>query len=166
MENISNILFPVDLSDTSTKIVPYVKQMAEKFDSKIHLLLVVRVLEHYSVMYVNTPQIVNFQTEVLDGAKKRLLEFRDEFFFTFSDVKVTAICGDISEEILNYVKVEKINLLILGTHGRKGLEKIFFGSIAERVAKTAPVPVLLINQYKIQQNIDKEQAQEFKNSMR
>ena len=148
MKEFRNILFPVDLSETSEKIIPYVLLMAEKFKSEIHLLFVVRVLDHYSGMYVLGSTIMEFQKGIIEGSEKRLLEFKDEFFKDVSDVKARVAVGDISEEIMNYTEAEKIDLLIMGTHGRKGLEKIFFGSIAERVAKNAPVPVLLINPYK------------------
>jgi nucleotide-binding universal stress UspA family protein len=55
--------------------------------------------------------------------------------------------GDAAEEILKYVRSEGIDLIIMGTHGRKGLEKIVFGSVAERVVQKSPVPVLTINPY-------------------
>lgn len=148
MEEFKNILFPVDLSDTSPKIVKYVRQMAEKFNSRIHLLFVVRLFDHYSNIYVNNPLIGQFQAEALEGAEKRLNEFSSEHFKDFQDITVATTSGDISEEILDYINNHTIDLIIIGTHGRKGLEKVFFGSIAERVAKTAPIPVLLINPYK------------------
>ncbi|MBA3037832.1 MAG: universal stress protein, partial [Desulfobacterium sp.] len=40
------------------------------------------------------------------------------------------------------------DLLIMGTHGRKGLDKLIFGSVAEKVTKTTPIPMMLINPYK------------------
>jgi nucleotide-binding universal stress UspA family protein len=42
-----------------------------------------------------------------------------------------------------------MDLIIMGTHGRKGMDKVIFGSVAERVVKTAPVPVLVVNPYKV-----------------
>ena len=43
---------------------------------------------------------------------------------------------------------KKIDLVIMGTHGRKGMDKIIFGSVAERVVKTSPVPVMVVNPFK------------------
>ena len=51
--------------------------------------------------------------------------------------------------IINYVTSKGIDLVIMGTHGRKGLDKVIFGSVAERVVKTAPVPVMVVNPHKI-----------------
>ena len=149
MKEFKKILFPVDLSESSPKIVPFVTTMAQKFDSEIHLLFVARVFEYFSGIYVPNPSINRFESEIVEGAEKRLDEFTEENFKNLPGTKATVASGDISEEILKYIQSKEIDLLIMGTHGRKGLEKIVFGSIAERVAKTSPVPVLLVNPYKV-----------------
>lgn len=149
MKGFNKILFPVDLSEAAPKIVPYVKLMAEKFESEIHLLFVARVFEYFSGIYVPHPSINQFEDEIVEGAKKKLKEFTEEYFSDLPETKTEVITGDISEEILKYAASNDIGLLIMGTHGRKGLDKVVFGSIAERVSKTSPVPVLLVNPYKI-----------------
>jgi nucleotide-binding universal stress UspA family protein len=149
MKEFKKILFPVDLSESSPKLVPYVTTMAEKFGAKIHLLFVARVFEYFSGIYVPHPSISKFEDEIVEGAKKRLKEFTEEYFSDFPETRAEVVPGDISEEILKYTGSKGIDLLILGTHGRKGLEKVVFGSVAERVAKASPVPVLLVNPYKV-----------------
>ena len=149
MKEFKKILFPVDLSESSPKLVPYVTTMAEKFGAEIHLLFVARVFEYFSGIYVPHPSISKFEDEIVEGAKKRLKEFTEEYFSDFPETRAEVIAGDISEEILKYTGSKGIDLLILGTHGRKGLEKVVFGSVAERVAKASPVPVLLVNPYKV-----------------
>ncbi len=149
MNKFSKILFPVDLSDTMPKIVPFVTTMAKQFESKIHLLFVARVFQYFTGMYVPYPSIDKFESEIVEGAEKRLLEFKDEYFETFPEAKTMVVSGGAAEEILKYIQTEGIDLLIMGTHGRKGLDKIIFGSVAEQVVKSAPVPVLLINPYKV-----------------
>ena len=149
MKEFKKILFPVDLSESSPKLVPYVTTMAEKFGAEIHLLFVARVFEYFSGIYVPHPSINRFEDEIVEGAKKRLKEFTEEYFSDFPETRAEVVPGDISEEILKYTGSKGIDLLILGTHGRKGLEKVVFGSVAERVAKTSPVPVLLVNPYKV-----------------
>ena len=149
MKEFKKILFPVDLSESSPKLVPYVTTMAEKFGAEIHLLFVARVFEYFSGIYVPHPSISKFEDEIVEGAKKRLKEFTEEYFSDFPETRAEVVPGDISEEILKYTGSKGIDLLILGTHGRKGLEKVVFGSVAERVAKASPVPVLLVNPYKV-----------------
>ncbi len=149
MKEFKKILFPVDLSESSPKLVPYVLTMAEKFGSEICLLFVGSVLGHFTSIYVPHPSIDRFEKEVTEGAKKRLQEFKEEHFQAFPDTKAVVLSGDISEKILNYIKSEEVDLVIIGTHGRKGLEKVVFGSVAERVAKGSAAPVLLLNPHKI-----------------
>ncbi len=149
MKEFKKILFPVDLSESSPKIVPYVTTMAEKFGAEVHLLFVSRVFEYFSGIYVPHPSINDFEEQVQKGARRRLKEFKEEYFSDLQDTKAEVISGDISEEILKYIQTNGIDLLILGTHGRKGLEKVVFGSVAERVSKASPVPVFLVNPYKV-----------------
>ena len=67
----------------------------------------------------------------------------------FPDTKFVVLSGDIAEEILNYLKSEEFDLIIMDTHDRKGMEKVLFGSVAEHVAKISVAPVFLLNHYKI-----------------
>lgn len=141
------ILYPIDLSESSAKIAPYVRAMAGKFESKIFILFAARAFEYYSSMYVPHPSISRFEKEVIDGAEKRLYEFVDEHFGDFSNTRAVVVAGDASEEIIKYIEEHNIDLVIMGTHGRKGMDKIIFGSVAERVLKTSPVPVMVVNPY-------------------
>jgi nucleotide-binding universal stress UspA family protein len=149
MKDFKKILYPVDLSDSSIKIVPYVQTVAKKFDAQIHLLFAARVFDHFTSIYVPHPSINKFEKELMDGSQKRLYEFVDENFADFPHTKTAVVAGDASEQILHYVEDHKIDLIIMGTHGRKGMDKIIFGSVAERVVKSSPVPVLVVNPFKI-----------------
>jgi len=72
----------------------------------------------------------------------------DVHFSNFPNTKTRVVAVDASEEILNYIENQHIDLVIMGTHGRKGMDKIIFGSVAERVLKASPVPVMVVNPYK------------------
>jgi len=148
MIEFKRILYPVDLSESSAKMVPYVQSMAKKFESKIYILFAARVFDYFTSMYVPHPSISRFEKEVIEGAEKRLYEFVDEHFSEFANTKTVVVAGDASEEIINYIEDQRIDLVIMGTHGRKGMDKIIFGSVAERVLKTSPVPVMVVNPYK------------------
>jgi len=148
MIEFKRILYPVDLSESSIKIVPYVQAVAAKFESKIHILFAARVFEYFTSIYVPHPSINKFEKEIIEGAEKRLYEFVDEHFSEFPNTKTAVVAGDASEEIIQYIEDHSIDLVIMGTHGRKGMDKIIFGSVAERVLKTSPVPVMVVNPYK------------------
>ena len=148
MIEFKRILYPVDLSESSAKMVPYVQSVAKKFKSKIHILFAARAFDYFTSMYVPHPSISRFAKEIIEGAEKRLYEFVDEHFSEFANTKTIVVAGDASEEIINYIEDQRIDLVIMGTHGRKGMDKIIFGSVAERVLKTSPVPVMVVNPHK------------------
>jgi len=151
MKEFKRILFPVDLSEASIKVVPFVQGMAAKHGALIHLLFVARVFDYFTSMYVPHPSVSQFEKEVIDGAEKRLYEFAGEHFKGFEGVKSKVAAGDPSDEILNYIDANKIDLVIMGTHGRKGLDRTLFGSVAAYVVKHSSVPVLTVNPYRLRQ---------------
>jgi nucleotide-binding universal stress UspA family protein len=149
VKDIKKILFPVDLSESSEKLVPYVATMADKFQTEIHIPYVGRIFQYFTSIYVPHTSINKFEAELLQGAEKRMQEFKDTNFKAFPNTQTVVVLGDASEEIIHYSESEKIDLIIMGTHGRKGLDKVIFGSVAEQVVKTAPVPVMVVNPYKV-----------------
>ena len=149
MKGFKKVLFPVDLSEVSQKIVPFVAIVAKKFKSEIHLLFVARKFGYYSDVYVEAGNIRDFESELVKGAEIKIDEFAKTYLKEYPDCKSKVILGDAVEEILAYIKDERIDLVIMGTHGRKGLDRILFGSVAERVIKMSPVPVMSVNPYRI-----------------
>ena len=150
MKEFRKILYPVDFSESSLKIVPYVQSVAIKFESKIYIIFAARVFDYFTSIHVPHPSISKFEKEVIEGAEKRLYEFLDENFNEFPHTKTAVVAGDASEEILNYIEEQRIDLVIMATHGRKGMDKIIFGSVAERTVKNSPVPVMVVNPYKME----------------
>lgn len=150
MKDINRILFPVDLTESSEKMVPHVTAMVQKFAAQLHLLFVVRIFQYFTSIYVPHPSINLFESELLEGARKRMNEFHDSHFKALPDVVDEVILGDASETILTYIGDKQIDMVIMGTHGRKGLDRVIFGSVAERVIKNSPVPVLVVNPFKVQ----------------
>jgi len=148
MKEFKKILFPVDLSESSDKILPYVQSMAKKLDSKIYILFAARVFDYFTSIYVPHPSINKFEKEIIEGAEKRLYEFVDAHFKEFPGTKTVVVAGDAAEKIVEYIEDQNIDLVIMGTHGRKGMDKVIFGSVAERVVKTSPAPVMVVNPYR------------------
>jgi nucleotide-binding universal stress UspA family protein len=64
----------------------------------------------------------------------------------FADINASGrvVTGYAAEEILDVAEAEKVDMIIMGTHGRKGIDRILFGSVAEKVVKSASMPVLTI----------------------
>ena len=148
MKEIRKILFPCDLTENSSKILPYVLSICDKYNSTIYLLHVVQDLQRWGKDYIPHPSMDKYQKEAEEGAKKAMERFCEKSHFGGS-IQKSITSGDPIDEILKTIDSEDIDLVIMGTHGRKGLEHVIFGSVAENVVKKSPVPVLSINPYKL-----------------
>jgi len=150
MVETKKILFPIDFTDNSTKILPYVLSVSEKYDGMIYLLHVVEDLSKWSSgFYIPQISLTRYQKEALKGAEKTMKRFCKEHLQGSPNFQKRILSGDPVQEILRTIDSEGIDLVIMGTHGRKGLEHVFFGSVAENVVKMSPAPVLTINPYKV-----------------
>ena len=148
MDNIERILFPVDLTESSERLVPNVLTMAEKFNAQVHIVFVVRIFQYFTDIYVAPPSISIFENELVEGARKKMDEFLARHFAQLPQTHGEVILGDPSDAIINYVEEKGIDMIVMGTHGRKGLDRVLFGSVAERVIKTVSVPVLVVNPHR------------------
>ena len=147
MIEMKRILFPIDFTENSSKILPYVLSVSEKYDGMIYLLHVVEDLREWvSGFYIPLNQ---YKEEALKGAEKALDRVCEEQLQSCPNFQKRTLFGDPAQEILKTIESEGIDLVIMGTHGRKGLEHVFFGSVAENVVKKSPVPVLTINPYRV-----------------
>ena len=150
MVEIKKILFPVDLTDNCTKILPYVLFMAEKYNSQICLLHVVEDIGKWGFGYLPHPSMKTYQQEAQTAAEKALNKLCDRDMQSCPNFKRILISGDPASEILKAVEQEDIDMIVMGTHGRKGMEHAIFGSVAENVVKKSPVPVTVINPHRLQ----------------
>ena len=148
MPTFKKILFPIDLSEVSAEIIPYVTTMARTFQSDLHILFVARIFKYYDTIYVPPVSIVEFEEKVVAGGKRRLDEFVQEHLKDCCVSVVKVIPGDPAEEIVRYIDAEGIDLVVMSTHGRKGLDRILFGSVANHVVTTSSVPVMTLNTYR------------------
>ena len=147
MIEIKKILFPIDFTENSSKILPYVLSVSEKYNSMIYLLHVVQDLQRWGKAYIPHASLDKFQKEVLEGANKSMERVCEEQLQQCPNFQRKLVSGDPATEILKTIDSEGMDLVIMGTHGRKGLEHTIFGSVAENVVKKSPVPVLTINPY-------------------
>ena len=149
MLKIDNILFPCDLSQNASKVFTYVMSISEKYDSTIYIMHVVRDIRKWGELYIPRVSLSFDQNEIIKIAEKNLTKFCEENVKGVFNIKQRLVVGDASDEIIKIIDEEKIDLVIMGTHGRKGLQHTLFGSVAENIVKQSPAPVLTINPYKI-----------------
>ena len=150
MVTIERILYPIDFSECSYDVVPYVLSMAEKFGATVYLLYVARDIRYFAGSLPYTS--INFFTKELVEASERMMDqaCRDHFA-QCTNFQRNVVIGDPGEEIVRMAETEGIDLIVMGTHGRKGLDRTLFGSVAAHVVKYSSVPVLTVNPYRLRQ---------------
>jgi nucleotide-binding universal stress UspA family protein len=148
MAEVKKVLFPVDFFESSNKVLPVVKSMAEKLGAQIELIHVVRGPEDFTGYEMGGAWYSSYEGELLKGGEKAMERFVEEKL-PGMDVKTTIAVGDVVEKILEHAEKSGADMIIIGTHGRKGLERIMFGSVAAGVVKGAHCPVLTVNPFKV-----------------
>ena len=143
MKDIKKILCAVDLSEHSKQVAEYAATLAEKLQASVLVVYTAPSLSQYVGFHVPPNTIENFVGEIVTGAEQSMQSFVAENFKGL-DAKGQVLIGYAAEEILNRATEEQVDMIIMGTHGRKGIDRILFGSVAEKVVKNARIPVLTI----------------------
>ena len=143
---IKNVLVATDFSDPSDAALHYGREFALTFDATLHVLHVVdNVTVHYGVeSYVAMrPEL---QQEVENSARTQLealITEEDRATLHVQPVIVTDAAK--AAAIVGYASEHHIDLIVMGTHGRGAVSRLLMGSVAERVVRTAPCPVLTVH---------------------
>ena len=138
-----NILVPVDFSEHSQRALDYAVELAAKLDAKVHLLNVI------GIPALGVPELgVALTAAVIDNLVKdnqaALDKLADPRRKRASIGEVMLRTGDTRDMILQACTEVNADLIVMGTHGRRGVSRALLGSVAESVVRTAPCPVLAI----------------------
>jgi len=145
MKQINKILFPIDFAENYDSLLPWVSTFVEKFGATLYVAFVTQDLSNFATFYVPHSNIKSFQDEAKAAAEKRMAAAAKDHFQNCPKLKTVVLVGSPAEKILELARQENIDLIIMGAHGRKGLERVFFGSVADKVVTGAPCPVLTIH---------------------
>ncbi len=145
MNAITTIIVPVDLEEHTEKIVEYAAYMAEKLSAEFTIVHVVEPFRAIGDLELGTATVQEYNQSRIKHSEEFLQKLVEEYP---SCKKAVVISGEIVEEILDYAKNQEASLIIIGTHGTKGIEKLLLGSVAERVLKRAHCPTLIMNPFK------------------
>jgi len=141
MFKIHTILCPVDFSDASRKAVQYAKEFASSMGSVVHLL---NVVEPRPMAVDITLNYVPLEEDLEQAAEEDLQVILQEFQLAGLKVESSIEIGNPSDVILDKSKDLDVNLVIMGSHGKKGLSRLIMGSVAETVVRKANCPVLIV----------------------
>lgn len=143
MKQVQKILFPIDLSEKFETLVPWVSTFVNTFDATLYVLFVAQDLR--SISFIPHVSLDQLQQEAVKAAEQKMAGAKQEFFKDFKKLETRVALGKPAEKILEVAKQEGVDLIIMGTHGRKGLEAKIFGSVCLKVSRDADMPVLTIH---------------------
>ena len=144
MEQFKRILFPTDFSEGTEEVLSYAVMMAEKFGCAIDILHVVHEMIDMTGFYVPHISYDVMEKEMEEAAKKTIEKFCRERLEGKVDYAVHTRKGTPFIEIIRAARELGDGLIVIGTHGRTGLDHVLFGSTAEKVVRKAPVPVMTV----------------------
>jgi len=137
------ILCPVDFSEFTKDVIAYAADISKQYGAELHVLHVIPNLTYF------TPYESFLTPENLVAIEKNIQDEVDRDFGKILknvdiDVKKAVRTGVAFVEIIDYAKAEGIDLIVMGTHGRSGIEHILIGNVAEKVVRKSPCPVMTI----------------------
>jgi len=141
---IKSILFPTDFSEGSAEALKYAVEFANRYGAKLYVLHVIYDVAKASGWYVPHVSMDAIYKEIQEGAKKELDNFGVNELGGLKNIERIVLTGVPYQEIMNCAVKNKIDMIIIGTHGRTGIDRILFGSTAAQVVRNAPCPVLTV----------------------
>lgn len=143
MISLKTILVPSDFSECSDEALRYGLELARRFDASLHLLHVVQdpVTQPWAAEGFSAPlfEVVEQWQRQAEARLRASVPDADRHRVTVASVVATPYA-----EILAYAAANDVDLIVMGTHGRSGVSHMLLGSIAERVVRRAPCPVLTV----------------------
>lgn len=138
---LKKILVPTDFSEPSQAALMYAKAFAETFHASLHLLHVIESPVIYGWEVYDPGPI---RESVEKNARERLVQVLTEEEREKFRVQLATRNGSPFVEIVRYARDEEIDLIVMGTHGRGAIAHMLLGSVAERIVRKAPCPVLTV----------------------
>ena len=136
----SQILVPTDGSPASDAAIEHAIDLAGRYDATLHALYVVDGAA-YSTLEAGAEVVVDALESEGKEATRRVADTAER---AGVDCETTVASGTAYRSIRDYVDEHAIDMVVMGTHGRKGLDRYLLGSVTERVVRTSDVPVLTV----------------------
>ncbi|MGE3317110.1 MAG: universal stress protein [Planctomycetaceae bacterium] len=142
MITMKKILIPTDFSKGSESAIRYGCELAAKFNAEIHLLNVLpETVGGFEGYYAFSPEVIE---DIRKEAHAKMNSISVPESHSGQKVIKVVVTGVPFLEIVRYAKNQQIDLIVMGTYGRGAISHILLGSVAERVVRKAPCPVLTV----------------------
>lgn len=138
---IRKILVPIDFSPHSNKAVDYASILAGQFNASIILM---HVIDSAPYSVTDTLNVLEHRRSLAMIARSLLNNWREPLRKENLVVKPYLVSGVVYDEILKKARRDKVDLIVMGTHGRTGLKHVLLGSVAEKIVRLSSCPVLTV----------------------
>ncbi len=141
---IKTILFPTDFSNGARAAMDSALSLAKDYDAKLVLLYVIQDISIAEWYIPSSISAADFTEEMKTSAGKEMEKWAVEAKAKVKDVDQMVVHGVPFVEIIRTAKEKNADLIVIGTHGRTGIDHMLFGSTAEKVVRKSPCPVLTV----------------------
>ena len=140
------VLFCTDFSENSDYAFEFAFGIAKRDEGLLYILHVITHNQHQEMIMGYVPE--NTLRNIQKGIEQEVIvNYKEHYTKKIEDAvrfEVVTKSGREDEEILKFAKDEKVDILVMGTHGKTGIEHAFFGSVAEKVLRHSPFPIFVI----------------------
>ncbi len=141
---IKTILFPTDFSNGARAAMDHAVSLASDYKAKLILLYVIQDISIAEWYIPSSLSVTDLVEEMQKSAWKEMDKWTAEVSAKVGDVAKAVVRGVPFVEIIKTAKEKNADLIVIGTHGRTGIDHMLFGSTAEKVVRKAPCPVLTV----------------------
>jgi nucleotide-binding universal stress UspA family protein len=141
--SLKNILFATDFSEASQAALPYAAAIARRYDSQLHIAHIMSPASYIIPSLPGEPVTLDSIHEAARADVRQRMETLGSHLKTVPHHTYVRE-GDVWESLADLIQTHEIDLLVVGTHGRAGVEKLVLGSKAEEILRLAPCPVLAV----------------------
>ncbi len=150
---VNKILCPVDFSAPCYEALSQARELATRFSSQLILLHVVSPIPVIpNSTFPSAAHVPELLSEMEASARQSLAEVEKELDEKGIDCRCLVLHGSPADQIIAAASSEKADLVVIATHGMTGWKRVLFGSVAEKIVRHCPCPVLTIRYHKTEEN--------------
>jgi len=148
IQNVKKILAPIDFSEHSMNAMRSAMELAKDVGAEVHLMHVIAPHHHFIPLPLATSaeesrELVR-EAAMIEQAEQELARIKKDDFGDSKNVSTFAVVGHPVQKLVDYAKEQSIDLIVMATHGRSGIEHVLLGGTTEKIVRSSPCSVLVI----------------------
>lgn len=147
VENINRILVPVDFSEYSKQALQYANELCKMYLAELEIMHVIEDKIHPALYATGKSSIFDIIPDIKEKSSALIQEMFDEISGEKVKFSLRIVKGIPAQEILEHVENNKVDLIVLPTHGTSGLDRFLLGSVAEKIIRRSICPVFIIKSF-------------------